>query len=241
MAHYEQYPYACGVGSMNILVLEDDRETASYIRNGLSELGHQVEVCPDGATAIGLILSKPFDVLVLDRMVPEVDGIAVLKAARAAGCKTPALILSARSRIEDRVDGLDAGADDYLVKPFAFVELVARINALSRRPPAVDAMASLKVGEIEMDLLSRAVHRGGREIDLQPREFALLEYLMRNAGRVVTRTMLLERVWNIGFDPKTNIVETQVSRLRAKLGDGGSKSAIRTVRGAGYMMVGDGH
>jgi two-component system OmpR family response regulator len=222
---------------MNIFLLEDDRETATYLLNGLTELGHQVDHCEDGVSAIGAILGKEHDVIVLDRMVPHCDGLSVLKAIRASGCKTPALLLTARSRIEDRVDGFDAGADDYLVKPYAFVELVARLNALARRPPPVDMVTVLRAGEVEMDLLRRTVTRAGRDIELQPREFALLEHLLRNSGKVVTRTMLLDRVWNLGFDPRTNIVETHVSRLRAKLDEGFATSAIRTVRGAGYMIV----
>jgi two-component system OmpR family response regulator len=224
---------------MNVFLLEDERETAVYLKKGLTELDHQVDWCEDGSAAVGAILSKPFDVLVLDRMVPMLDGLAVLKAVRAGGCDTPALMLTARSRIEDRVDGLEAGADDYLVKPFAFVEFVARLNALARRPPAIEVVSVLRAGDIEMDLLRRTVRRAGREIELQPREFALLEYLLRNAGKVVTRTMLLDRVWDLGFDPKTNIVETQVSRLRSKLDAGLQTSAIRTVRGAGYMVADD--
>lgn len=224
---------------MNILLLEDDAETAAYLVKGLSELGHQVDLCTDGGTAIGAALSKTFDVLVLDRVVPVLDGLSVLKAARAAGNETPALMLTARSGIEDRIDGFNAGADDYLIKPFAFVELVARVNALGRRPPPVTKVTELRAGSIEMDLLRRTVRRAGREIELQPREFGLLEQLLRNAGGVVTRTMLLERVWHLGFDPKTNIVETHVSRLRAKLDDGFETSAIRTIRGAGYAIVDD--
>ena len=224
---------------MNVFVLEDDAETGSYLRKGLGELGHRVELCTDGTVAVGEILSKTFDVLVLDRMVPGLEGLAVLKAVRAGGCNTPALVLTARSRIEDRVDGLDAGADDYLVKPFAFVELIARLNALIRRPPQIDTVTVLRAGGIEMDRLRRSVVRSGREIELQPREFALLEYLLRNAGKVVTRTMLLDRVWDLGFDPRTNIVETQISRLRAKLDEGFQTSAIRTLRGAGYMVSDD--
>lgn len=224
---------------MNVFLLEDDGETADYIGNGLVELGHQVDRCDSGANAIAAILSKSFDVMILDRMVPELDGLSVLKAARAGGCHTPALILTARSRIDDRVEGFEAGADDYLVKPFAFVELVARLNALARRPPPIETVTVLKAGDIEMDLLRRSVHRAGREVELPPREFNLLEYLLRNAGKVVTRTMLLDRVWDLGFDPKTNIVDTQVSRIRAKLDEGFEVSAIRTVRGAGYMVDGD--
>lgn len=224
---------------MNIFLLEDDPETACYVGNGLRELGHRAVCWENGATAVGAILAGEFDVLVLDRMVPGLDGLSVLKAVRAGGCATAALILTAKARIEDRVDGFGAGADDYLVKPFAFVELVARLEALARRPPLVEAPTVLRAAGIEMDLLRRSVCRAGREIPLPAREFRLLEYLLRNAGRVVTRTMLLEQVWHLGFDPKTNIVETQISRLRAKLDDGFAESVIRTVRGAGYMVADD--
>lgn len=224
---------------MNVFLLEDDAETAAFIARGLAECGHRVDVVHDGASALQRLGEARYDVLVLDRMTPEIDGLSVLKAIRAAGRSTPALLLTAMSQIADRVTGLEEGADDYLVKPFAFAELAARVTALGRRPAAAEAAAVLRAGEVEMDLLRREVRRCGRLIELQPREFALLEQLMRSTGRVVTRTMLLERVWNFGFDPKTNIVETHMSRLRAKLNDGFDQDAIRTVRGAGYLMGDD--
>ncbi len=221
---------------MNIFLLEDDVDTADFIARGLKEKGHQVEVAVDGVTAVTRLLAARYDVAVLDRMVPGLDGLTVLKAIRAAGHATPVLMLTAKSLIADRVAGLEEGADDYLVKPFAFAELAARVAALGRRPLGAEAAAILKVADVEMNLLRREVRRGGKAIDLQPREFTLLEQLMRNPGRTVTRTMLLDQVWNFGFDPKTNIVETHMSRLRSKLNEGFSRSAIRTVRGAGYLM-----
>ena len=221
---------------MNVFVLEDDAETSAFIERGLRERGHLVEVVRDGQTALRRLQESQFDVLILDRMVPGMDGLAVLKAFRANGQSTPALLLTAMSQVADRVAGLEEGADDYLVKPFAFAELAARVTALGRRPAGAEVISSLKVGDVEMDLLRREVRRAGKLIDLQPREFTLLEQLMRSPGRVVTRTMLLDRVWNFGFDPKTNIVETHMSRLRTKLNEGFERNAIRTIRGAGYLM-----
>lgn len=223
-----------------VLVAEDDRDTRNYLERGLRELGHAVEAVADGREALFHGSGGGFDVIVLDRMLPGTDGMTVLKSLRAAGVRTPVLMLTALARVEDRVDGLEAGADDYLVKPFAFSELTARVNALARRPVEVAAETLLKAGLLELDLLRREVRRDGKRIDLQPREIALLEQLMRNAGRVVTRTMLLERVWNFHFDPKTNIVETHVSRLRSKLNAGFAGDVIRTVRGSGYLLDADG-
>jgi two-component system OmpR family response regulator len=230
------------VGMMRILLLEDDRDARAYLIRGLSELGHSVASESSGKAALRLILAESFDVLILDRLVPELDGLTVLRLARESGCQTPAIILSAMAGIEDRVAGLEGGADDYLVKPFAFAELAARLVALARRPPPGDgeqATMILRAGDIEMDLVRRTVRRAGKLVDLQPREFSLLEYLVRNANRVVTRTMLLDRVWNFGFDPKTNIVETHISRLRTKLNAGHAGNAIHTVRGSGYILVTD--
>ena len=231
---------ASDVGVMRILLLEDDREARDYLLKGLSELGHKVSLEGNGKAALRLILSDDFDVLILDRMVPQIDGLTVLRLAREAGCNSPAIILSAMAGIEDRVSGLEGGADDYLVKPFAFAELAARLVALARRLPIneiAQPQTILRVGDIEMDLVRRTVRRANRPIELQPREFSLLEYLMRNANRVVTRTMLLDRVWNFCFDPKTNIVETHVSRLRTKLNAGHDGNVIRVVRGSGYILV----
>ena len=224
---------------MNVFLLEDDAETADFVARGLRERGHQVELSADGVTALQRLSTGGFDVVVLDRMVPGIDGLSLLKVLRASGDKTPILMLTAMSQINDRVAGLEEGADDYLVKPFAFSELAARVMALGRRPATAEPQAVLRIADVEMNLLRREVRRGGRVIELQPREFTLLEQLMRSPGRVVTRTMLLDRVWNFGFDPKTNIVETHMSRLRSKLNEGFPRSAIRTVRGAGYMMDDD--
>ena len=224
---------------MNVFLLEDDAETADFVARGLRERGHQVELSADGVTALQRLSTGGFDVVVLDRMVPGIDGLSLLKVLRASGDKTPILMLTAMSQINDRVAGLEEGADDYLVKPFAFSELAARVMALGRRPATAEPQAVLRIADIEMNLLRREVRRGGRVVELQPREFTLLEQLMRSPGRVVTRTMLLDRVWNFGFDPKTNIVETHMSRLRSKLNEGFPRSAIRTVRGAGYMMDDD--
>lgn len=224
---------------MRIFLLEDDPEAERYVCRGLRELGHQVVSEANGRAAVQRLLGETFDVLVLDRLVPDIDGLTVLQMARSGGCDTPALLLTAMASIEDRVVGLEGGADDYLIKPFAFAELAARIGALRRRPgtsPSDGEPTLLSTAGVELDLLRRTVVRAGRTIELQPREFTLLECLMRNAGRVMTRTMLLDRVWNLGFDPKTNIVETHVSRLRGKLSNGAEPDIIRTVRGSGYII-----
>lgn len=221
---------------MNLLLLEDDAETAAFLCKGLEELGHRVQAEVDGDAALAAAISRPFDAMILDRMVAGLDGLSVLREARARGCRTPAIMLTAMAQIEDRVAGLEEGADDYLVKPFAFVELAARVGALGRRPALSGQDAVLRIGDIEMNLMRREVRRAGRLVDLQAREFSLLEQLVRNADRIVTRTMLLDRVWNFGFDPKTNIVESHMSRLRAKLNEGFATDPIRTVRGAGYLM-----
>ena len=221
-----------------VLVAEDDAETRAYVERGLRELGHVVTAAADGRDALFLATGEAFDAIILDRMLPVIDGMTVLKSLRASGVATPVLMLTAVARVEDRVEGLEAGADDYLVKPFAFSELTARLNALARRPAGVSAETALRAGQVEMNLLKREVRRAGQRVELQPREFALLEELLRNAGRIVTRTMLLERVWDFHFDPKTNIVETHVSRLRSKLNAGFDSDVIHTVRGAGYMVDG---
>lgn len=221
---------------MKILLAEDDSETAGFVANGLDELGHNVLRAGNGPDALHLALTEEPDVIVLDRMMPGLDGVSVLKRLRAAGIATPVLLLTALGRIEDRVEGLEAGSDDYLVKPFAFSELAARVNALGRRRPLGEAVTELSSGPLRMDLLKREVRRDGTPVALQPREFRLLEELMRNADRAVTRTMLLERVWGFHFDPQTNIVETHISRLRAKLNEGGGEDPIETVRGVGYRM-----
>jgi two-component system OmpR family response regulator len=221
---------------MKLLLVEDDRETAAYLKRSLLEAGHVVDHAASGRDGLLLAAAEPYDVIVLDRMLPELDGLAILRTIRASGVKAPVLLLTALGGIDDRVEGLEAGGDDYLVKPFAFAELLARVNALSRRPPPQDAPTILRVADLQLDLLKRTVTRGGQRIELQPREFQLLEYLLRNAGRVVTRRMLLESVWEFHFDPKTNIVETHMSRLRAKLDRGSDAELIHTVRGAGYIL-----
>jgi two-component system OmpR family response regulator len=223
---------------MRILVAEDDREMAEFIERGLGELGHNVTVAGTGTDALHLLSTEDFDVAIVDRMMPEIDGLSVIRRIRAAEIEVPILILTALGRIEDRVDGLNAGADDYLVKPFAFSELAARINALARRKPLQAVVTRLEHDGIFMDLLKRQVLRDGVPVILQPREYRLLEELMRQEGRVVTRTMFLERVWNYHFDPQTNIVETHISRLRSKLNEGGKPDPIETVRGVGYRMAG---
>ncbi|GAO40939.1 putative two-component response regulator [Sphingomonas changbaiensis NBRC 104936] len=223
---------------MQVLVAEDDIETAEFVARGLGELGHSVIRAANGPDALHLATTETPEVVVLDRMLPGLDGLSVLRRMRAASIETPVLLLTALGQIEDRVEGLEAGADDYLVKPFAFSELAARINALARRRPLSETPTELAVGPLHMDLLKREVRRDGRPIQLQPREFRLLEELMRGADRVVTRTMLLERVWGFHFDPQTNIVETHISRLRAKLNEGGADDVIETLRGVGYRMRG---
>lgn len=222
---------------MRILVAEDDNDTAEFIQRGLGELGHNVAVADNGIDALHLILVEEFDIAIVDRMLPGLDGVSALQRMRAAGVETPVLLLTALGRIQDRVDGLEAGADDYLVKPFAFSELAARVNALARRKPLQAQPTSLDHNGIVVDLMKRNVQRDGVPVALQPREFRILEELMRGGGKVVTRTMLLERVWSYHFDPQTNIVETHISRLRAKLNEGGKPDAIETVRGAGYRMT----
>ncbi|WP_395337395.1 response regulator transcription factor [Novosphingobium sp. BL-8H] len=223
---------------MRILVVEDDGETGRFVTRGLEEAGHAVVLSPDGRDGLFQATGGGFDVIVVDRMLPALDGLSLVKALRAASDATPVLMLTAIGGIADRVEGLEAGADDYLVKPFAFSELSARISALGRRPPVRAEAHRLEVGDIAIDLHRRTVERAGTRIALQPREFALLAELMRNPRRVMTRTMLLERVWDFDFDPKTNIVETHLSRLRSKLNAGFDQDAIETVRGAGYMIRG---
>ena len=221
---------------MKVLLIEDDAETSAYVARGLREHGHVVDLAATGRDGLFLATDGGHDVLIVDRMLPGIDGIGLVQALRSTGVKAPVLFLTALGGVGDRVRGLEAGGDDYLVKPFAFAELHARLNALARRPPLSDRPTVLGAGDLEMDLLKRTVMRGGREIELQPREFQLLEFLMRNADRVVTRTMLLESVWDFHFDPKTNIVETHVSRLRSKLAQHGGPELIQTVRSAGYVL-----
>jgi two-component system OmpR family response regulator len=223
---------------LKILLIEDDGENADYVANGLREEGHLVAKVASGADGLICALGNDFDLLIVDRMVPGLDGLNLVKSLRSAGRHTPVLFLTALGGVEDRVSGLNAGGDDYLVKPFAFSELAARVAALGRRPRTTAAETKLHVLDLELDLLSRAVRRNGELIELQPREFRLLEYLMRHAGQVVTRTMLLEHVWDIHFDPRTNVVETHISRLRSKIDRGFAAELIHTVRGAGYCVRG---
>ncbi len=222
---------------MHILLIEDDASTAAYAAKGLTEAGHVVDVVENGKEGMVQSIQTPYDVMVVDRMLPGMDGLSIVKALRASGNKTPVLFLTAVSGVDDRVEGLEAGADDYLTKPFAFSELLARINALYRRPnAAVEETTHLRVADLELDLLSRIARRGDQEIELQPREFTLLEVLMRNEGRVVSRTMLLEQVWDFHFDPKTSVVETHVSRLRGKIDKPFDVSLLHTVRNLGYSL-----
>ncbi len=221
---------------MKILIAEDDPQTADYLRKGLTSEGHNVDHVPNGREALTQATLQPYDLFLVDRMMPELDGLALVKALRAAKITSPILFLTALDGVDDRVEGLNAGADDYLVKPFSFAELSARIQALARRPAMQADTTVLKVGDLEMDLVRRIVTRAGQVIDLQPREFRLLEHLMRTRGRVQTRTMLLEAVWGIHFDPNTSVVETHISRLRAKIDKPFETSLLHTVRGAGYML-----
>ncbi len=220
---------------MKVLVIEDDAETAAYIVNGLHAHGHVADYAGNGREGLLLAGNGGYEVAIVDRMLPGIDGLSLVKTLRGKGVGTAVLFLTNLGGIDDRVEGLEAGGDDYLAKPFALPELLARVNALGRRP-AMNAATSLRVGDLEIDLIKRSVARGGRPIELQPREFKLLECLMRNAGKVVTRTMLLEKVWDFHFDPKTNIVETHMSRLRGKVDRGFASELIHTVRGAGYSI-----
>ncbi len=221
---------------MKILLIEDDAKTADYIAGSLREHGHIVDVLANGADGLVMAATAPYDVLVIDRMLPGLDGMAIIRTLRASGYRVPILMLTTMASVGNRVEGLEAGADDYLTKPFAFAELLARVTALSRRQPLNEQKTMLKAGDLEMDLLARKVTRASRAIDLLPQEFRLLEYLLRNAGRVVTRTMLLENVWEFHFDPKTTVVETHISRLRGKVDRGFDSELIQTVRNVGYIL-----
>ncbi|AYJ87160.1 DNA-binding response regulator [Sphingomonas paeninsulae] len=224
-----------------ILIIEDDAETRAFIAKGLSEHGHVVDQSADGRDGLFMASDASYDLIVLDRMLPGMDGLGVLRALRAAGVITPVLTLSALASVDDRIAGLENGADDYLVKPFAFSELLARVNALLRRADGRNNTGAvetrLTVGDLDIDLLSRTVKRAGRTIELKPREYALLEYFARNSDRVVTRTMLLESVWDYHFDPATNVIDVHVSRLRKKLDEGFDNTLLHTVRGAGYRLA----
>ncbi|HQT67858.1 MAG TPA: response regulator transcription factor, partial [Acetobacteraceae bacterium] len=222
---------------MRILVVEDDRDVAGFVVKGLREAGHTVEHSDNGRDGLFMAASENFDAIILDRMLPGgIDGLRLLETLRAQDNAVPVLFLSALGQVDDRVKGLKAGGDDYLTKPFAFAELLARVEALARRGKGEGPATRLLVGDLEMDLLSRGVKRGGQKIDLQPREFRLLEYLMRHAGQVVTRTMLLEGVWDYHFDPQTNVIDVHVSRLRQKIDKPFETALLHTVRNAGYML-----
>ena len=220
-----------------ILLIEDDAETAAYLQKGLEESGFTVDVAGDGRDGLFLATEGGIDLIVLDRMLPGLDGLSILKAVRAAGLRVPVLMLTAMSAVDERVRGLRAGADDYLVKPFSFDELLARIETLLRRPQEAQEETRLSCGSLELDLLTRTARRGERAIELQNREFQMLEYLMRRKGRVVTRTMLLEGLWGYHFDPQTNVIDVHISRLRKKVDAEGDPPLIRTVRGSGYMIA----
>jgi two-component system OmpR family response regulator len=221
---------------MRIMVVEDDRRTAEYLRRGLMEAGHVVDSLDDGRDALAHGGRMGFDVIIVDRMLPGLDGLSLVKGLRATGVATPVIFLTAVNGVDDRVEGLESGGDDYLVKPFAFSELLARVNAVARRPPQQVEKTTLQIGDLELDLLRRSCRRAGTNIELLPREFKLLEYLMRSEGRVVTRTMMLERVWDFHFDPQTGVVETHISRLRAKVDRPFETQLIHTVRHTGYTM-----
>lgn len=223
---------------MRVLIVEDDRHAAEFLLKGLREAGYNVDHASGGQDGLFLATTERYDAIVLDRMLPKVDGLTILRTLRASKISTPVLILSALGDVDDRIDGLRAGGDDYLVKPFALGELLARLDAIQRRalPGEETAQTQLRIADLEMNLLKRTVKRGGRTIDLQPKEFLLLEYLMRHADQVVTRAMLLEGIWNYDFDPKTNVIDVHVSNLRAKIDKGAAQPLIHTVRGAGYRL-----
>lgn len=223
---------------MRILVIEDDTDTARFIAKGLVEAGHTVDQADEGRHGLFLATTENYDAIVLDRMLPNVEGLTILRTLRASGIATPVLVLSALGEVEDRVAGLRAGSDDYLVKPFSMTELIARLEALTRRASGSGGVPEtvLRVQDLELDRLQRTARRGSRQIDLQPKEFQLLEFLMRHAGQVVTRTMLLEGVWDYHFDPQTNVIDVHVSRLRAKIDKGETEPLLHTVRGAGYRL-----
>jgi two-component system, OmpR family, response regulator len=222
---------------MRVLLIEDDTDTAAYLSKSLNECGHTVHHTDNGKDGLFMALDQTYEVLIVDRMLPGLDGLGIVRAVRAAGNRTPVLILSALGEVDARVEGLRAGGDDYLTKPFAFSELLARLEVLVRRTAtANEKTTNLKVGDLEMDLLTRVVQRNGLNIDLQPREFRLLEFLMRYSGQVVTRTMLLESVWDYNFDPQTNVIDVHISRLRSKIDKQFDNPLLHTIRGAGYVL-----
>jgi two-component system OmpR family response regulator len=232
----ERFGKENGSIAMRLLIVEDDRETADYLVKALREVGHVADRAADGEEGLALGLDNKYDVMIVDRMLPKLDGLSMIRAWRDKGVTTPALILSALGQVDDRVKGLRAGGDDYLAKPYSFSELLARIEVLARRRGSPGEETAYRVGNLELDRLSHRVSRAGQEIVLQPREFRLLEYLMKHAGQVVTRTMLLENVWDYHFDPQTNVIDVHVSRLRSKIDKGFDQPLLHTVRGAGYMI-----
>ena len=236
----EEWPVSPGESTMRILVVEDDEKTADYIVKGLGECGFVADRAANGPDGLHLATSGNYDAVILDRMLPGLDGLSVVRALRAAELTVPVLILSALANVDERVTGLRAGGDDYLTKPFAFSELHARLEALLRRPRAIAQQTELEVDDLKMDLLTRRVSRAGQPIDLRPQEFKLLEYLMRHAGEVVTRTMLFEGVWDFHFDPQTNVVDVHISRLRQKIDRGFENALIHTHRGGGYSISAEG-
>jgi two-component system OmpR family response regulator len=221
---------------MRILIVEDDLEASEVMIKGLTEGGHECVSAADGEQGMTAAREGGFDVFIVDRMMPRLDGLSLVEILRGEGDTTPVLFLSALGEINDRVAGLRAGGDDYLVKPYAFAELIARVEALARRRETGSVQTLLRVGDLEMDLIGREVRRSGKELDLQPREFQLLEFLMRHAGQAVTRTMLLEKVWEYHFDPQTNVIDVHISRLRSKIDKGFDRAMLQTVRGAGYRL-----
>jgi two-component system OmpR family response regulator len=224
---------------MRILIIEDDREAARFLERGLGESGHVVDHAADGRLGLSMAQGSSYDALIVDRMLPGLEGLSIVETLRKDGDETPILVLSAKGEVPDRVAGLRAGGDDYLTKPFAFSELLARLEAIVRRRRPSEVETRLQVDDLELDLLTHKVTRAGRSIDLQPREFRVLEYLMRHAGQVVTRTMLLENVWDYNFDPQTNVVDVHISRLRQKIDKGFDRPLLHTVRGAGYRLSPD--
>jgi two-component system OmpR family response regulator len=225
---------------MKVLLVEDNEQVANFVKKGMAEAGHAIDHAADGRDGMFRAAGGSYDAIIMDRMLPGgIDGLGIIGALRQSGSKTPVLILSALSDVDERIRGLKSGADDYLVKPFAFGELLARLDALLRRSQESQIATTLSLADLRMDVLSRKVTRGGRQVNLQPREFKLLEYLLRHAGQVVTRTMLLENVWNFHFDPQTNVIDVHVSKLRQKIDAGSDKPLLRTVRNAGYMLTAD--
>jgi len=236
----EANPSSLERGAVKVLLVEDNERVTRFVVKGLQEAGHVADHADNGRDGMFLAASEPYDVIIMDRMLPgQIDGLAIIEALRKAGNRTPILILSALSDVDERIRGLKSGGDDYLTKPFAFGELLARLDALGRRAQGTGTQTSLRVGDLHIDLLSRKAARGARPIALQPQEFKLLEYLMRHAGQVVTRTMLLENVWDYHFDPQTNVVDVHISKLRQKIESDSERPLLRTVRNAGYMLSAD--